>query len=99
MVRLLAIIATLLGASEIATAEDVPLPPTPRPSAYELRLADLPTFKPLPTLLGPNSCGASDVVRLGTIVIVFDLCRHPTRQYFDERVRSIAKAVCIRLTT
>src|SRR5450755_3329363 len=69
LVRFLAIIAVLLGATEIATAEDVPLPPTPGPTACELRLADLATFKPLPTLLGPGSCGASDVVRLETIVM------------------------------
>ncbi len=69
LVRFLAIIAILLGASEIATAEDVPLPPTPGPTACELRLADLATFKPLSTLLGPGLCGASDVVRLETIVM------------------------------
>jgi hypothetical protein len=108
-VRLLIIIAVLLGASEIANAEDVPLPRSrpaslgPRlavapqsiaavsaipsltpdfelqsiayppatlvPTACEVRLADIATFKPLPALLGPGACGASDVVRLETIVM------------------------------
>ncbi len=67
--RFLAIIAILLGANDIATAEDVPLPPKPGPTACELRLAKLATFKPLSTLLGPGLCGASDVVRLETIVM------------------------------
>jgi hypothetical protein len=69
LVRFLAIIAILLGAGEIATAENVPLPPTPGLTACQLRLADIATFKPLPTLLGSDSCGASDVVRLETITM------------------------------
>jgi hypothetical protein len=104
-VRFLTIIAVLFGASEIAIAEDVPLPrsrptslgerlavapqqiaavsvtpalelqgiaypsATPGPTACELRLAGLATFKPLPTLIGPGACGASDVVRLEAIVM------------------------------
>jgi hypothetical protein len=59
----------LLGASEIATAEEVPLPRAPGPTACELSLADFAIFKPVPTLLGPGTCGASDMVRLEAIVM------------------------------
>jgi hypothetical protein len=55
-------------------------PPTPEkvvnfppvvtgPTACEIRLGEIAAFEPLPTLLGPGSCGANDVVRLDAIVM------------------------------
>ena len=39
------------------------------PSACEVRLGGVAVFAPLPVLLGPGECGASDVVRLEAIVM------------------------------
>lgn len=42
--------------------------PTP-PSACQLRLAKLAGFEPLPVLIGPGECGATDAVLLQTIIL------------------------------
>jgi hypothetical protein len=39
------------------------------PSACELRLSKLATFKPLPTLVGPGECGATDAVLLDAVIL------------------------------
>ena len=39
----------------------------PGPSACELRLSAIAEFKPLPVLMGPGDCGASDVVQLEAV--------------------------------
>src|SRR5436190_9063020 len=42
---------------------------TSGPSACELRLGELAVFVPLPVLIGPGECGATDVVRLDAVVM------------------------------
>ena len=44
-------------------------PPSPGPSACELRLNNVAAFKPLPVLIGPGACGAADVVQLEAVVM------------------------------
>jgi len=39
------------------------------PSACELQLSKLATFKPLPTLVGPGECGATDAVLLDSVIL------------------------------
>jgi hypothetical protein len=39
------------------------------PSACELRLSRLATFKPLPMLIGPGECGATDAVLLDSVIL------------------------------
>jgi hypothetical protein len=44
--------------------------PTPAaPSACDLRLSKLATFKPLPTLVGAGECGATDAVLLDAVIL------------------------------
>jgi hypothetical protein len=40
-----------------------------KPSACQLRLTKLATFQPLPVLVGPGDCGASDAVSMDTITL------------------------------
>jgi hypothetical protein len=42
---------------------------TAAPSACQLRLAKIAAFQPLPTLVGPGECGATDAVLIDTIVM------------------------------
>jgi hypothetical protein len=39
------------------------------PSACQLRLSKLATFQPLPTLVGPGECGATDAVLLDAVIL------------------------------
>ena len=39
------------------------------PSACELQLSKLAVFKPLPTLVGPGECGATDAVLLDAVIL------------------------------
>jgi hypothetical protein len=39
------------------------------PSACQLRLSKLAVFQPLPTLVGPGECGATDAVHLDAIIL------------------------------
>jgi hypothetical protein len=39
------------------------------PSACQIRLGKIATFKPLPTLVGPGDCGATDAVLMDTIIL------------------------------
>jgi hypothetical protein len=41
----------------------------PAPSACQLRLEKVATFKPLPALAGPGECGATDAVLLGSVLL------------------------------
>jgi hypothetical protein len=54
-----------------APAAKAPEPtPTPAPSACQLRLTpDVALVRPLPSITGPGSCGAEDVVRLEAVVL------------------------------
>jgi hypothetical protein len=55
-----------------AFPEEPSTPPAqPTVSACQTRLAAIASFKPLPTLVGPGECGATDAVLLET-VILFD---------------------------
>jgi hypothetical protein len=53
---------------EAAPAKSAAATPAP-PSACELRLSKLATFKPLPTLVGPGECGATDAVLLDAVIL------------------------------
>jgi hypothetical protein len=44
-------------------------PPSPGPSACELRLGHVAAFKPLPVLMGPGACGVEDVVQLEAVTM------------------------------
>jgi hypothetical protein len=44
-----------------------PAPATP--SACQLRLAKIAVFQPLPVLVGPGDCGASDAVLMDTVIL------------------------------
>jgi len=39
------------------------------PSACQLRLAKIALFQPLPTLVGPGECGATDAVQMDTVLL------------------------------
>jgi hypothetical protein len=39
------------------------------PSACQLRLAKIAVFQPLPVLVGPGDCGASDAVQMDTVIL------------------------------
>jgi hypothetical protein len=39
------------------------------PSACQLQLSKLATFRPLPTLVGPGECGATDAVLLDAVIL------------------------------
>jgi hypothetical protein len=53
---------------EATPANSATATPAP-PSACELQLSKLATFKPLPTLVGPGECGATDAVLLDAVVL------------------------------
>jgi hypothetical protein len=53
---------------EAAPATSATATPAP-PSACALRLSKLATFKPLPTLVGPGECGATDAVLLDAVIL------------------------------
>jgi hypothetical protein len=53
---------------EAAPAKSAAATPAP-PSACELRISKLATFKPLPTLVGPGECGATDAVLLDAVIL------------------------------
>ena len=40
-----------------------------KPSACQLRLAKIAAFQPLPVLVGPGDCGATDAVQMDTIIL------------------------------
>jgi hypothetical protein len=44
-------------------------PPPAKPSACQLWLAKVATFKPLPVLIGAGECGALDAVILDSVVL------------------------------
>jgi hypothetical protein len=78
-------ISLLVAAMGVAAAQNIPLPrPRPaelappaeapataeEPSACQVRLsADRAIFHPLPPLVGPGGCGATDVVQLDAVVM------------------------------
>jgi hypothetical protein len=53
---------------EAAPAKSAAATPAP-PSACELRISKLATFKPLPTLVGPGECGATDAMLLDAVIL------------------------------
>ena len=53
---------------EATPANSTTATPAP-PSACELQLSKLATFKPLPTLVGPGECGATDAVLLDAVIL------------------------------
>jgi hypothetical protein len=53
---------------EATPANSATATPAP-PSACELQLSKLATFKPLPTLVGPGECGATDAVLLDAVIL------------------------------
>ena len=55
----------------LAVAAEAPASTTPPvPSACQLRLTpDFALMRPLPSIIGPGSCGAEDVVRLDAVVL------------------------------
>jgi hypothetical protein len=53
---------------EAAPAKSATAAPAP-PSACELQLSKLATFKPLLTLVGPGECGATDAVLLDAVIL------------------------------
>jgi hypothetical protein len=77
--RLYLTIAAVLAATAIASAEQVPLPrprplglasvASPEPSACQVDLGSRAVFAPLPPLVGPGNCGASDVVQLNAVIM------------------------------
>jgi len=83
--RVSLIIGMLMAAMGVAAANEIPLPrPRPaevappaeapataeEPSACQVRLsADRAIFHPLPPLVGPGGCGATDVVQLDAVVM------------------------------
>jgi hypothetical protein len=84
-VKLLGVIAFLLGTTVAATAAMIPLPrarpvdipgdqsSTPRTEAVvspcQSRLAEVAAFKPLPPITGPGDCAATDVVELDAVLL------------------------------
>jgi hypothetical protein len=48
---------------------DASAAPAAAPSACQLRLSKLAGFQPLPTLVGPGECGATDAVLLDTVIL------------------------------
>ncbi|HLH87646.1 MAG TPA: extensin family protein [Xanthobacteraceae bacterium] len=77
--RVYPIIAAVLAAMALASAQQVPLPrprppglgpaAAPEPSACQAELASRAVFEPLPPLVGPGGCGAPDVVRLDAVIM------------------------------
>ena len=83
--KLLGVIAFLLGTTVAATAAMIPLPrarpvdipgdqsSTPRTEAVvspcQSRLAEVAAFKPLPPITGPGDCAATDVVALDAVLL------------------------------
>jgi hypothetical protein len=57
----------------LAPAPELQALPAPEtivgPTACEMRLEEIASFKPLPMLMGPGACGASDVVRLESVLM------------------------------
>jgi hypothetical protein len=84
-VKLLGVIAFLLGTTVAATAEMIPLPrarPVDIPgdqssaarteavvSPCQSRLAEVTAFRPLPPITGPGDCTATDVVELDAVFL------------------------------
>jgi Extensin-like protein C-terminus len=80
-VKLLGVMAFLLGTTAAVMAEVIPLPRA-RPvdisgepsteaavSPCQSRLAEIGTFKPLPPITGPGDCTATDVVSLDAVLL------------------------------
>jgi hypothetical protein len=98
-VKFLFAIVVLLG-GDTAFAQGVPLPrprppgiaaeqsaaaePQAEPSACQLRLAELASFKPLPPIEGPGECTATDVVALDAVLLA------------DKRRVAVAPAATLR---
>ena len=84
-VKVLGVIAFLLGTTVVASAEMIPLPrarPVDIPgdqlstpgtegavSLCQSRLAEIAAFKPLPPITGPGDCIATDVVALDAVLL------------------------------
>ena len=68
--KLLMVVALGYGAMAAPAAELPALTTPPAPSACQLRLTpDFVSMHPLPSITGPGSCGAEDVVRLEAVVL------------------------------
>jgi hypothetical protein len=72
-VKALLTLAALLGACQIAAAQEVPLPasrPSPvLPSDCDRQLAEIALAQPLGMLTGPGECGAPDAVLLESVLL------------------------------
>ena len=55
--------------ADIPAEQSAPPEAQAEPSACQLRLAELAAFRPLPPIIGPGECTASDVVALDAVLL------------------------------